>query len=132
MAGLDTNVLVRYLVQDDLEQLAIAQHLIANASSRLQIPITVILELEWVLRSRYKYDKDTIITTFTSLLAMSNVQIQHENAIEIAILLYFENKADFADCLHTAILQLNGDLPMYTFDKDASDIDGNLWLLSTF
>ena len=46
MAGLDTNVLVRYLVKDDVEQLAIAQHLIATTVSRLQIPITVILELE--------------------------------------------------------------------------------------
>lgn len=132
MAGLDTNVLVRYLVQDDVEQLTIAQHLITKTSSRLQVPITVILELEWVLRSRYKYNKATIIDTFTQLLAMDKLQIQHENAVEIAILLYLDNKADFADCLHSAILQMNGDLPMYTFDKNASELDGNRWLLSQF
>jgi predicted nucleic-acid-binding protein len=56
MASLDTNILVRYLFEDDPQQLAAAKRLLRaaiRAGETLFVPITVLLELEWVLRSNY-------------------------------------------------------------------------------
>ncbi len=60
MAALDTNVLVRFLVQDDAAQGEAAARLIRNgirAGTPLFVPVTVRLELEWVLRSAFGFDK---------------------------------------------------------------------------
>ena len=64
MPALDTNVLVRYIVQDDAAQLAAAKRLIGRCvaqGSTLFIPVTVVLELEWVLRSRFEFDKGAVM-----------------------------------------------------------------------
>ena len=76
MASLDTNILVRYLVQDDGQQFALAKKLIRaalRAGKTLYIPITVMLELEWVLRSSFGFDKEQIINTMSSLLASAEL-----------------------------------------------------------
>ncbi len=64
MPALDTNVLVRYIVQDDAAQLAAAKRLIGRCvaqGSTLFIPVTVVLELEWVLRSRFEFGKGDVM-----------------------------------------------------------------------
>ncbi|MCK7494419.1 MAG: hypothetical protein MZW92_26990 [Comamonadaceae bacterium] len=58
MPALDTNVLVRYVVQDDAAQLAAAKRLISRCVAEglaLFVPVTVVLELEWVLRSSFGF-----------------------------------------------------------------------------
>ncbi len=104
MASIDTNVLVRYLTQDDEQQTQIA-HQFVHTHQQLYVPITVILELEWVLRSRYKYEKAKIIETYASLLSVDGLNIADEEAIETCLMLYNGSNADFADCLHTALTQ---------------------------
>lgn len=125
MASLDTNVLVRYLTQDDEAQFAIANQVIHHFDTSVFIPITVILELEWVWRSRYKFGKDKIIGTFNNLLSIESVTIANEESLEMALLLFAENSADFADCLHTALAQSTEQSPLLTFDKDASELGNN-------
>nr|MBX2824520.1 type II toxin-antitoxin system VapC family toxin [Gammaproteobacteria bacterium] len=122
---LDTNVLVRYLVADDKKQFAIAQNYIESKSTdfSLFVPLSVAIELEWVLRSRYEIDKETIISTFISLLETREVQFQEEDSIERALNLYDDSKADFADCLHLAIGFTHEQLPLVTFDRKASKLD---------
>ncbi len=100
MASLDTNVLVRYLVQDNDLQLAAAKkliHVALQAGETLFIPITVILELEWVLRSNFGFEKEQITTTLSSLLSAAELSFESEAALEIALALYKKNSADFAD-----------------------------------
>ena len=61
MPALDTNVLVRYVVQDDTVQLAAAKRLISRCLAEglsIFVPVTVVLELEWVLRASFGYVKD--------------------------------------------------------------------------
>lgn len=125
MASLDTNVLVRYLTQDELEQFNIAKHVIHQSQAPVFVPITVILELEWVLRSRYKFSKDNIITTYNNLLSIENITIGNEESSEIALLLFANSPADFADCLHTALAEVGEQSPLLTFDKDASELSNN-------
>ncbi|MEO6294164.1 MAG: type II toxin-antitoxin system VapC family toxin [Burkholderiaceae bacterium] len=127
MAALDTNVLVRYLVQDDDVQHASAKKLIhaaLRAGETLYIPITVMLELEWVLRANFGFDKAQIAMTLAGLLAAAELSIESELAVEIALALYKKNSADFADCVHIALSHMAGESPLWTFDRAASKIDG--------
>jgi predicted nucleic-acid-binding protein len=70
MPALDTNVLVRYVVQDDETQLAAARRLIRKSvgeGQTLFVPITVALELEWVLRSSFEYSRDDATEILSTL-----------------------------------------------------------------
>ena len=127
MAALDTNVLVRFLVQDDAKQGLLARELIRSTLAKgepLFIPVTVMLELEWVLRSNFGFDKAQIILTLTSLLAASELSFESEKSVEVALQLFRQNKADFSDCVHIALSHSAGMAPMWTFDQAASKVDG--------
>ena len=126
MPALDTNVLVRYLIADDKKQFEAAKQFIEEAitNEALFIPVSVTVELEWVLRSLYEVDKAMIITTFNRLLEAREIEFQEESAIEIALNLYADNNADFADCLHIASAQTQGRVPLVTFDRQASRVEG--------
>jgi predicted nucleic-acid-binding protein len=127
MASLDTNVLVRYLVQDDEHQLELARQLIeqqVQARKTLYIPVSVTLELEWVLRSRYGFNKTTVTETYKSLLQSRELEFQSESAVEIALLYYKTHTVDFADCLHTALAAQSTHTPLVTFDKKAARLPG--------
>jgi len=125
MAALDTNVLVRYLISDDKKQFKIAKEFIeSNASEgKLFVPISVVIELEWVLRSLYDQDKDTMLQLFGHLLEASELNFHEEPSLEIALSLYSENNTDFTDCLHTACAFTYGYTPLMTFDRKASRLD---------
>ena len=127
MPALDTNVLVRYLVRDDAAQLAAAQRLIRKCVSEQQtlfVPITVALELEWVLRSNFGFAKEATIGALSSLLSAAELSFESEQALEVALALYRESAADFADCLHIALAAQVGEQPLWTFDKGASKVSG--------
>ena len=126
MPALDTNVLVRYLIADDKKQFETARQFIEEAitNETLFIPVSVSVELEWVLRSLYEVKKAMIITTFNRLLESREIEFQEESAIEIALSLYADNNADFADCLHIASAQTQGRVPLVTIDRKASRVEG--------
>ena len=127
MASLDTTILVRYLVQDDGRQFALAEKLIQaalRAGQKLYVPITVMLELEEVLRSNFGFGKDQIINAMASLLASVELSFESEAAAEVALALYQRNKADFADCVHVALSHVAGESPLWTFGRAASKLDG--------
>lgn len=127
MPALDANVLVRHLVQDDSAQAAAAARLIKRCVSESQslfVPVTVALELEWVLRSTYGFGKDDIVRTLSSLLAAAELSFESETAVELALALYRENTADFSDCVHVALAAQAGEQPLWTFDKAASKVRG--------
>lgn len=127
MPALDTNSLVRYLTQDDPIQYPLAKKFIENSSrqQRLFVPTTVILETEWVLRSRYKFDKAKVCLAISQLIDSKLLDIENVHAVAVSVWLYQQNQADFADCLHTAISQFFDESPMVTFDKNASEIANN-------
>ena len=91
MAALDTNVLVRLLVEDDAAQLAAARKLIrqcVSAGEALFVPITVALELEWVLRSSFGFDKVAVVATLSKLLSTFELAFESERSLELALMLY--------------------------------------------
>jgi len=127
MPALDTNVLVRFLVQDDGAQLQQAKALLERcvaAGELLFVPITVALEVEWVLRSRYGFQKDAVAAVFAALLSSAQLEFESETALELALARYHEGAADFSDCVHVALATQAGHSPLWTFDKAAARLDG--------
>lgn len=123
MPGLDTNVLVRWLLEDDDEQAARAQRLFEAARASqvpLFVPSAVVLELEWVLRSRYRFDKAIILQTFNALLETHELEFQGEAALARALHLHRQGAAEFADCLHAGICGTADRAPLMTFDEKAA------------
>lgn len=127
MPALDTNVLVRFLIQDDRAQLAVARQAIercVQARQVLFVPVTVTLELEWVLRSRFELAKTAIIQVLSALLAAAELTLESEGAIEMALDRYADSSADFSDCVHAALAVQAGHAPLWTFDRAAAKVDG--------
>lgn len=127
MPALDTNVLVRFLVQDDPVQGAAATRLIqggVQVGGALFVPVTVLLELEWVLRSAFGFDKAAVMQALFGLLGSFELAFESEGAVEAALSQYGQSGADFADCLHTALAGQAGKQPLWTFDKAAAKLPG--------
>lgn len=128
MAALDTNVLVRWLTNDDEAQCAAVERLMQAAlhnGEPLLVPITVLLEVEWVLRSRYRFDKASITAAMDALLSVPELEIQNQTAAEVALWLFKREKsADFADCLHVGLVEHTATPPLLTFDRSAARLDG--------
>ena len=99
MIGVDTNLLVRILTNDDPVQARQALKILKSDDTF--ITKTVLLETEWVLRHAYEIDKSKIINGFKKLLGLSNVNVEDPDSIYQAIS-WYENKFDFADALHLA------------------------------
>ena len=124
MAAVDTNILVRYLVADDKKQFQAAKELIEDGpDSTYFVPISVIVELEWVLHSLYGQSKVQNLELLSKLLESRALEFQEEASIEIALNLYSENNTDFADCLHVAAAFSHDRAPLITFDRKASRLD---------
>jgi predicted nucleic-acid-binding protein len=100
--GLDTNVLVRYLTQDDAQQAAKANAVVAEAASgggRCYIDPIVLCELTWVLREAYERPKADLIKTLDLMLATRQFEIGDKDAVRQAVEAYRTGRADFADYL---------------------------------
>jgi predicted nucleic-acid-binding protein len=120
---LDTNILVRWLVRDDERQTARAFELLQSPTADglpYFIPVTVLLELECVLRSRYGFAKAQVIAAVTAILETFDLEMQEHAAVERALHMLRLGAAEFADCLHAGLAAQAHRAPMLTFDIGAS------------
>jgi predicted nucleic-acid-binding protein len=99
MHAVDTNVLVRLLADDEPDQAAVAQQVMASES--VFVAKTVVLELEWVLRSVYRLSPASIATGIEGLLATAAIEVEDAAAVSRAVA-WFREGLDFADALHLA------------------------------
>ena len=127
MLGIDTNVLVRFLVRDDEAQFEKARKLIRRevaAGRRVFVNQLVLMETEWVLRSRYAVPKNQIVEAISGLLNATDVQFEDEPAVEEALFIWKDSVADFADCLIGAKNRRLGCRATATFDVKAARLPG--------
>jgi predicted nucleic-acid-binding protein len=127
MIGLDTNVLVRYLLRDDEAQFQAAADLISKAEASGETVLLgnlVLLETEWVLRSCYSFSKDQILRVFETLLSTRKLSFENERAFELAVHSWKNSNAEFADCLILANYLRSGCTRFVTFDRKASSLPG--------
>lgn len=99
MIAADTNILVRYLVEDDVAQTDRAEAVLRG--SAVFLPKTVLLETEWVLRATYRFDRKAISAGLSRLLGLPGVETEDASAIARA-LDWYRQGLDFADALHLA------------------------------
>ena len=105
MLGIDTNVVVRLVVADDAEQTARARKLIEQALSREEpvlVSLLVLLECEWVLRSRYGFSRGALLDIFRALLEARELSFEDEPALEEALFNWKDSSCGFSDCLIAA------------------------------
>ena len=127
MLGVDTNVLVRYLTRDDKSQYEKARRLIDREVARgepVLVSLLVLLETEWVLRSRYELSKADIVRAFSALLDTADLAFEDEPSVENAVYSWKDSAADFADCLIEAHNRRMGCSAAATFDGKALKLSG--------
>jgi predicted nucleic-acid-binding protein len=125
--GLDTNVLVRYLVRDDQQQFEKARRPIKREADKDEpalVSLLVLLETEWVLRSRYELSKPEILSAFSTLLDAADLAFEDEPSVERALYSWKDSVAVFADCLIEARNRRLGCQATATFDTKALKLAG--------
>lgn len=126
MIGLDTNVLVRYIMQDDAKQAALANKLIEGLTdaSPGYISLVAIIELVWVLESAYDLTRQQVTAALRNLLSVNVFKIDRVALVASALRTYAEGTADVADCLIERSSALAGCRCTMTFDRAAAKTGG--------
>lgn len=123
MIGLDTNVLARYIVQDDPEQAERATALIETRCTREQpghVDPVVLCELVWVLERAYGYTRTTVSAVLRQILSTAELTVAFPDSAWAALRAYEQGSADYADYLIGAHNRSAGCETTYTFDRRAS------------
>ena len=122
MRAVDTNVLVRLLTRDDRKQVAAAE---AFVSKGAWVSTLVLIEATWVLTAVYELTHAEISTAIDMLLHHRDLTIQDSDSVAAALDQYRSRPAlDFSDCLILEVARKAGHLPLGTFDRDLSKLDG--------
>lgn len=116
MTGLDTNVLIRYLTQDDPAQFAAALRLLNKKGATFFVPDLVLVEVDWVLSGVYGWTRAEIAETFARLLTIHNLVFEDESRVRGA-LKAVRLGADLADALIAALSRERGCGELATFDR---------------
>ncbi|WP_431702170.1 PIN domain-containing protein [Pseudomonas sp. BR20] len=126
MIGLDTNVLVRYVTQDDPVQSPKASELIESLTTLSPgfVSLVSVVELVWVLQSCYQSAKNDIVVVLETLLRTRELTIEHAEVIWQALRRFTANNADFADCLIERCGHAAGCEYTATFDLSAAKAAG--------
>lgn len=127
MNGLDTNVLVRYLVQDDLEQWRLADEYIKRVKANGEtcfLNNIVLCELVWVLKTAYKLSRNEIIDVLEKILKADAFDFENREAAWWSVQQMKHGKADFSDYLINKINQQAGCHETVTFDAKLQGVEG--------
>lgn len=128
MAALGTNILAGWLTQNDAARCArIARRFVAAMANgeALWVSGTVLLETEWVPRSRYGFAADAIGAAFDQLLDTATLSWRDSHAVARALWLFRKHPgADSADCLHSAMAIEQGATPLLSLDRRAARLAG--------
>lgn len=127
MIGLDTNVLVRYLAQDDRTQSPLATRFIEGSLSQDEpgfVSTIVLCELVWVLEASYEFDRERVATVLDGLLRAQQLKFEDPDAASQALRDFRASKADYVDCLVQRLASIAGCRHTVTFDRAASRIPG--------
>ena len=123
MIGLDTNVLVRYLTQDDPAQAARATRLMEQELSEDEpgyVGLVALAETTWVLQRLYRASAAEIRDTVADLLGARQIVVENRDAVSRALATSFDGKCTFADALIAASAAVAGCTSVVSFDRGAA------------
>ncbi|OGL44590.1 MAG: hypothetical protein A2149_04585 [Candidatus Schekmanbacteria bacterium RBG_16_38_11] len=120
VAVIDTNVLIRYLTNDEPQKAKAVESLLNKASDgelRILIPSIVIAELVWVLESYYRMEAEGIAELVEAILSTPGVEVTDKGIIASALKLYRDNSIDLIDAWIISFVKERDIKTIYTFDK---------------
>ena len=123
MIGLDTNVLLRYLAQDDPVQSSRATKIITRRLTEEEpgfVSLVVILEVVWVLKSLYKRSRQEVANDIEMILAADTLEIQNEQQVYHAVVAFRNGAGTFEDALIGSLGIWRGCTATLTFDEKAA------------
>jgi len=122
MRAVDTNVLVRLVTRDDTRQVAVAE---AFVEPGVWVSHVVLVEATWVLTSVYALEAPALATAIEMLLDHRALTVQEPEVVALALVQFRKRPAvSFSDCLVLELARKAGHLPLGTFDRDLSKLDG--------
>ena len=126
MIGLDTNVLVRYIMQDDKAQSALASTLIENLTveSPGWVSLVSVVELVWVLGGAYDLRREQVLAALETLLRVKEFKVERAEIVWKAVRTCRSRRADFADCVIAGCAAQAGCERIMTFDRGAARAAG--------
>lgn len=125
MIGIDTNVLVRYLVQDDEAQSELASKFIEDSISVDEpgyITLVALVEVVWVLKSCYAVKKSELCTMIKMALETKQFLVEHAESCYRALKVFEQGSGDFSDALIVTISKDAGCSETMTFDRKAQSV----------
>lgn len=122
MRSVDSNVLVRLVTRDDAKQVAAAEAFVVNGA---WVPHLVVAEATWVLASVYERSADEIATAVDMLLNHQQLTLQDADVVAAAVV-HFRKRPSlgFSDCLVLEVARKAGHVPLGSFDRSLSKLDG--------
>jgi predicted nucleic-acid-binding protein len=122
MRAVDTNVLVRLATRDNARQVAAAENFITLGA---WVPHLVLAEAVWVLSTVYELGPSEIAMAVEMLLNHKDLTLQDADAVAAALEHYLKRPTlGFSDCLVLEVARKAGQLPLGTFDRELSKLDG--------
>jgi predicted nucleic-acid-binding protein len=122
MRAVDTNVLLRLITRDDAHQAASAEVFIENGA---WVSILALAEAIWVLATIYERSATDVAAALDVLLDHKNLTLQDSDAVQAALELFRSRPAlGFSDCLMLQLARKAGHLPLGTFDRSLSRVEG--------
>ena len=120
MPILDTNVILRHLLQDSIEHSPRATAFMARLQRgevRVEMPATVVFEAVYILEGFYRQRRDTVRNLVAPLLQWRNISISERDALRRAFDFYVEHNLSFADCYHAALAEKADPPQIVSFDR---------------
>jgi len=122
MRAVDTNILVRLVVRDDLAQVRAAEEFITGGA---WVSHLVLAETAWVLDAVYDRDAEQVGTAVGMLLNHKELTLQDAEVVTSALEIFRDRPTlGFSDCLVLGMARKAGHLPLGTFDRDLAKVDG--------
>ncbi len=116
MIALDTNVIVRLLVQDDEEQFRATSKLLSRKGAKFFASDLVLIELDWVLRKLYNWAPEEVIEALYQMIAIRNLVFEDEQRL-LAVLEAMKKGSGMADELIAAVAKRHGCRELASFDR---------------
>jgi predicted nucleic-acid-binding protein len=126
MKGIDTNILIRFLIGDDEQQAKKVYNIFKKVESEkneLFVPLLVILELIWVLESVYEIPRTEILDSISELILMPILKFEHQSALQQFTHAAQGNRYGLSDLLIAYSAKAQGCETVITFDKEASQFN---------
>jgi predicted nucleic-acid-binding protein len=122
MIGLDTNILVRYIMQDDAKQAPLVANFVESLTADEPgfVSLVSVVELVWVLSSCFELERSQLVTVLDALLCTKELRLERAEVIGQALRRFRDSSADFADCLIERCAAAAGCSHTMTFDRAAS------------